>query len=430
MGGADVYADRLGRAFRDMGHEVAYIAINEGLGEDVEVVEDHHGSFRVWRLKLSVADRPEEAFAHAYDPQMGAVVHDILLAEQPDLLVIMNFYLLTFAAVEAAQELGVPTAHIATDFVPVCRRFTLIQWDNRSCRTGESLKSCAACMVSGRPTGRLAARALNVLPEESLKTLANRGRPRFLHPYWRQVRLMAGRLAVLPPLRRAVDVVLAPTRFTANAFLDNGFLSDQVHLLPFGVEPDHPLSRVKHSSAAHMRFLFVGRLQPYKGPDLLIRAFNSLDDPREATLTIYGGSDGYEDYARQLHALAKDNDRIHFAGTVEPSELGAVFSETDYFVLPSTWHENSPLILLDALQSKTPVIASDIGGVRDIVEHDVNGFLFPMGNVEELQKLLQWAIDRPEELERLRSGVDLPVIQDYARSLLTLCPVRESASVA
>jgi glycosyltransferase involved in cell wall biosynthesis len=170
-------------------------------------------------------------------------------------------------------------------------------------------------------------------------------------------------------------------------------------------------------------------LQPYKGPDLLIRAFSGLDNTRGATLTIYGGSDGYEEYFKQLQALAKDNERIRFAGTVKPSELGAVFSEADYFILPSLWHENSPLILLDALQSKTPVIASDIGGVRDVVEHGVNGFLFPMGNVQALREIMQRAVDRPEELKRLRAGARLPDIQDYARELLALCRVRKGASL-
>ncbi len=420
MGGADVFAGRLGRALRDLGHEVAYLAINDGPGKDIEVVEDRHDSFRIWRLKLDVAQRPEESFAHAYDPQMGALVRDILLAERPELFVIMNFYLLSFAAVKAAKELGTPVVHIATDFVPVCRRFTLIQWDGRTCRSGESLKSCAACLVSRGASGRLAARALGVLPEETLKGLAQRGQPGFLEPYWRQVRLMAGRRAVLPPLREAVDLVLAPARYTAEAFVANGFRPEQVHFLPFGVEPDHPLSRVEHTPAEHMRFLFVGRLQPYKGPDLLIRAFNILADPRGATLTLYGGSDGYEEYAQELQRLAGGNPRIRFAGTVPPAALAAVFAEADYFVLPSTWHENSPLILLDALQSKTPVISADIGGVAGILEHEVNGLIFPMGDVEALRRTMQRAIERPEDVRRLRTGVKLPAIQDYARELLAL----------
>ncbi|MCP5101692.1 MAG: glycosyltransferase family 4 protein, partial [Chloroflexi bacterium] len=83
------------------------------------------------------------------------------------------------------------------------------------------------------------------------------------------------------------------------------------------------------------------------------------------------------------------------------------------------WHENSPLIVLDALQSHTPVISSDIGGVTDVVKHDVNGLLFPMGNVTALQQLLQRTIDEPQLVDKLRAGVDLPSIDSYAENMMS-----------
>jgi glycosyltransferase involved in cell wall biosynthesis len=115
------------------------------------------------------------------------------------------------------------------------------------------------------------------------------------------------------------------------------------------------------------------------------------------------------------------NERVHFGGRIPPEELGKAFAETDYFVMPSTWHENSPLIVLDALQSRTPVISSAIGGVIDMVKDGVNGMLFPMGDARALQHVLQQAIDQPSLVERLRAGVNLPTIDDYAMTLLQLC---------
>jgi glycosyltransferase involved in cell wall biosynthesis len=190
--------------------------------------------------------------------------------------------------------------------------------------------------------------------------------------------------------------------------------------LPFAVEPDHPLSQVKHSTAAHRRFLFVGRFQPYKGAHLLLEAFNNLAAPNGATLTLYGTADGYDSYYEQLQSMMAKNERIYFGGRIPPEELGRAFAEADYFVMPSTWHENSPLIVLDALQSKTPVISSAIGGVTDMVKDKVNGLLFPMGDKAALQQLLQQAINRPSLVEQLRSGVTLPDIDDYAITLLEL----------
>ena len=431
VGGVDVYADRLGRALERMGHEVGVLAFNDdGVGANgkIQVVQDSYAGKNIWRMRFTMADRPKQAFDHAYDPEMGQVIRDVLEVEKPDLLIVLNFYLATLAIAEAASNLNIPLVHIATDFIPICRRATFVRWDGTSCSTGESIKSCAACFVSHHPLGRLAANVLGRVPEEKLNGLANGRAPyrpphplAVFNPYWNQVKIMEGRLSALSPLRQQVDVVLAPTQFTRQMFVANGFHPEQVHLLPFAVEPEHPLASVRHSSADHIRFLFVGRLQPYKGAHLLIDAFNRLDDPRGATLTIYGAADGYESYFQQLQRVIDGNPRISFRGTIAPDRLGQAFAETDFFILPSTWHENSPLILLDALQSRTPVIASDIGGVTDVVSHEVNGLLFPMGDKDALQRSLQRAISEPQLLEKLRAGVDLPTIDNYARRLLDFC---------
>jgi glycosyltransferase involved in cell wall biosynthesis len=203
-------------------------------------------------------------------------------------------------------------------------------------------------------------------------------------------------------------------------FLENGFSPEQVHCLPFGVEENRSPSGHRHSAAAHTRFLFVGRLQPYKGTHLLLQAFNNLLAPKEATLTIYGAADGHEAYFDQLKRMMAGHERVSFGGQIPPDQLGDAFAQADYLVLPSLWHENSPLILLDALQSKTPVIASDIGGVTDLIQDGVNGLLFPMGDADGLQQVMQRAIDQPALVERLRLAANPPDIDNYAQTMLRL----------
>lgn len=429
IGGVDVYAERLGRALTEMGHEISILALHSaGDSSTIQIVERAQPPYRVWRLTFDAQQRPKQVFDQAYDPDMGAAVRQILAREQPDLFIILNFYMLSLAAVEAAAARGIPVAHIATDFVPICRRATFIRWHGRSCDVGESVQTCAACFVSHRPQGRVAASVLGRLPESLITRWADNRHAyraphpfRLLKPYWEQAALMQGRLRRLQPLRHQIAAVFAPTRFTAQMFIQNGFRPDQVYLLPFGVERDNSLERIRRVPAAHVRFLFMGRLQPYKGAHVLVQAFNHLHNPQNATLTIYGKQDGYPEYFDDLMAAIQTNERIRFAGSIPPSELGNAFANADYFVLPSTWHENSPLILLDALQSGTPVIASDIGGVRDAVQDGVNGFLFEMGNVAALQRVLQRVIDTPSLRERLESNIRLPSIQEYAHTMLRLC---------
>ena len=428
VGGVDVYADRLGRALERAGHKVNFLTLNSSVddqGDAITIVPDQDDQFQMSRLQFDFAQRPKAAFDHAYDPEMGKVVQEFLQKQKPDLFIIMNFYTVTLALVEAAKSLGIPVVHVATDFLPVCRRATFIRWNGRSCEVGESVKTCAECFVSNRFLGRIAASVLNGIKEDTLLNLSGSYRPPHplwvMKPYWKQVDIMEQRLNILRPLRKKIDLVLAPTQFTRDKFLENGFNQSQVHFLPFGVEHNHPLSHISHAPSPNRRFLFVGRLQPYKGTHLLLEAFDNLESPKGATLTIYGAAAaGYEDYFNQLMEIVESNELISFEGRIAPSNLSDAFAKADYFILPSTWHENSPLIILDALQSKTPVISSDIGGVTDLVQDEVNGLLFPMGDAKALQEVLQRAIDRPNLLSKLRSGVNLPSIEDYAEKMLQL----------
>lgn len=431
IGGVDVYADRLGRALQRLGHEVVFLAIDGSAAvndNQLHLSEDSYGGSRIRRLQFAFSGRPQQSFDLAYDPQVGRAVHQVLQEEQPDLFIVMNFYTITLAVVEAARALAVPVVHVATDFLPVCRRATLVRWNGRSCQVGESVKSCAACFVSSHPLGRLAAAALDPLPEETILRLANRPAAQklphplaLLKPYWKQAAIMEERLKILRPLRQQIDLILTPTQYTYEMFLANGFTADQLRLLPFAVEPDHQLADVRPVPADHTRFLFVGRLQPYKGVHLLVEAFNQLQSPRGATLTVYGVPGGHERYFNNLCDLMAASERVHFAGKIAPTDLDQAFAKADYFILPSTWHENSPLILLDALQSRTPVIASQIGGITDLVHDGVNGLLFPVGDAHALQQQMQRVIDRPELRQQLQSGIDLPDIDNYARQMLAFC---------
>lgn len=427
-GGVDVYAERLGRALSRLGHEVHFVAIDSTLQEatpKISVLSETYADFQVWRLKFSYAQRPKIYLDQAYDPEMGQLVHTLFAEHKPDLILILNFYQISLAAVEAAKALKLPVVHIATDFVPVCRRATLIRWNGESCRVGESVKTCAECFVSRSAPGRLTAQVLNgVLSEKTLNSLAQKRQSfplNLVRPYWEQVALMDKRLELLQPLREKIDLILTPTQFTSDMFLANGFRREQIHLMPFAIDASNPLENVTHIPAPHVRFLFVGRLQPYKGVHLLVDAFQKLQNPQNATLTIYGKQDGYEEYYNQFLANVAENPRIRFAGVIPPSELGRAFGEADYFILPSIWHENNPLILLDALQSNTPVIASDVGGVRDIVKDGLSGFLFPMGDVQALQAILQKMIDQPALKTQLKPKGHLPYIETYAQTMLDLC---------
>ena len=88
--------------------------------------------------------------------------------------------------------------------------------------------------------------------------------------------------------------------------------------------------------------------------------------------------------------------------------MSGALREIDVLVVPSVWYENSPLIILEALATRTPLAVSDIGGMAELVEPQVSGFHFPVGNDAELAKLLGHVISNPETLTELYPD-ELPV---------------------
>lgn len=141
-----------------------------------------------------------------------------------------------------------------------------------------------------------------------------------------------------------------------------------------------------------VRFITVGSLIPRKGMDLIIEAFSNVLAEINVELIIVGS--GPEEL--RLKALVRKKnaiDQISFLNIVSPENLPAELARADVFILASH-SEGRPNVLLEAMASGLPVIASDISGVRELIEHEHTGLLFSDGNLEQLAEHIRYlAID-------------------------------------
>jgi glycosyltransferase involved in cell wall biosynthesis len=85
-----------------------------------------------------------------------------------------------------------------------------------------------------------------------------------------------------------------------------------------------------------------------------------------------------------------------------------LLKEYDLVAVPSRWLETGPLVVLEAFAAGVPVLGSDLGGIAELVEHDVNGLLVPPSSVADWQRALCRFLDDPTLLSRLRAGVRPP----------------------
>ncbi len=173
--------------------------------------------------------------------------------------------------------------------------------------------------------------------------------------------------------------------------------ADQAHwpkmrIVHCGVTP------ARYQSDGHApgkRLIFVGRLAAVKGIAVLLRAFAKVYERHpDARLTLIG--DGVE--RPNLEALARDLGiaaAVDFAGPKTQAEVADTLPTADLFVLPS-FAEGVPVVLMEAMASALPVIATRIAGISELVEDGVAGRLVPPGSVEELTDAIGALLDDPE----------------------------------
>lgn len=186
---------------------------------------------------------------------------------------------------------------------------------------------------------------------------------------------------------------------------------------PFKVIPDGlDLNRfspvLRSADPNRVRILTIGRLIPRKGFQLLIQALPQVTAEAAVDFEIEIVGDG--PYRDTLVALAKDlkvDELIQFAGSVSYSELPQKYRDADIFVLCSL-AEGMPLVVLEAMGTALPIVASSVQGIEDLVRTGMNGVLFPPNDVNELARSLIGLINDGESRVRMgKSSVDF--VQKY-----------------
>jgi glycosyltransferase involved in cell wall biosynthesis len=168
--------------------------------------------------------------------------------------------------------------------------------------------------------------------------------------------------------------------------------------------------------------VFVGRLTPHKGVDRLLRA---LPDGAHATIVGSGGHDRRlpeSDYPDLLRRLAQDKD-VHFTGPLHDLGLPLAYRSAEVLVLPSVEvscygrriavSELLGLAVLEAMASGTPVIASRLGGLPEIVRDGETGFLVNPGDVDELHDRLIQVLGNPALQKRLGANARQDVLERF-----------------
>lgn len=175
---------------------------------------------------------------------------------------------------------------------------------------------------------------------------------------------------------RKVDRLIALNDFARDKFIEAGLPPERLVVKPnFLPDPGPPSIPTAERRGA----LFIGRLSPEKGVDVLLQAWRSLDMP----LTIVGA--GPEE--ARLRAIASPG--IAFAGHLAPAEVAERLRRAALLVVPSLWYENFPMVIVEAFAHGVPAIVSSGGALARIVTDGEDGWCFEMGNAGDLQRVAE-----------------------------------------
>ena len=415
VGGTEVYVEGLCRRLRTAGHDVLIAAPDSHQAVPERYVHDGVPVFR-----YAISDTPTRDEAYHRVPVRGAEkLYRWLADERPDVLHIHSITTgVGLPEIREAHRLGIRvilTCHLP-GFGYMCRTGELMQWGRVPCDGIVIPSKCAACNLTrlgmAQPLARIAGAVPGVL-SEALRHLPGRiGTTLGMSASVREYEEMERELFTL------VDwfVVLNDTArrmLVANGSPAAKLVLNRLGLSHIKVTPKPPPSI--RPTKCPVRFGYVGRLHPSKGLVELARAARAIPSDVDFRLDICGPmiDEDSRNFAAELQTLLAGESRVTLGPGIPGPEVPARLAELDALLCPSMWFENGPTIALEAMAVGTPIIASRVGNLAEIVDDGVNGQLVAPGSVEQWSAALsRVALEPALTIDRWRAALSQPRTMD------------------
>lgn len=412
--GTEQYALNVGKELQRRGHDVDVFSLEPAFGEATgpwresrEVVDGLPVRRVNFWMRLGRDWRRME-----YRHPLMAEVFARHLAER-DTDVVHSFHLRHVGAdlIDRVVEQGRGLVVSLMDFWFLCPRVILMKPDGSACDgPPDGGRGCISCHAPDL------AEELSASPVAAEIDALHAAAPGASKPAWDLRSKLATMLERPEYLRRrlaAADTIVAPTAFLRDVFVRNGAPADRVRHLAYGVDAGalrDDVARLR-PAARPLTFGFFGSYAPHKAPHVLVDAMASVRG--ECRALLRGRSSDFVDYSTPLQERAGRDPRVTVGAPFAREELAQALSEIDVLVVPSTWHENAPFVVLEARAAGLPVIASRFGGLTEVVKDEVDGELFEPGDSDDLARRLQRLVDEPDRLRRYREAVAPPkTLQD------------------
>jgi GT2 family glycosyltransferase/glycosyltransferase involved in cell wall biosynthesis len=415
LGGTEVYTHDLSRALASKHGDDVFVLTRDAdpSRPEYEVRREVRNGIHITRINNTFRNTLSLQASYA-NPELLAVADAVLDEARPDVAHIQHLTCLSTGLPRALASRGIPLVMTLNDYWLLCHRGQLFDLDWRRC-AGPGNDGCARCIpasvAASEPAAARVARAVRGLPVPGAEAavrlaagLADRLAPASEPVRASRVRLEHMREAVAP-----IDLFLAPSQTMADAFSGFGISEARLVRCGQGIDRSHFTSPSRKPQAT-LRLGFAGSLLPSKGPHVLLEAAARLP-ANSVVVDLIGAGTSYHGDDSYRHTLAPliDLPFVRQHGAVVHGAVPGLLATLDALVVPSVWIENAPFVIKEAFAAGLPVIASNLGGMAELVQHDVNGLLFEAGNADALASQLRRLQTEPGLLERLGAGITPPM---------------------
>jgi glycosyltransferase involved in cell wall biosynthesis len=399
--GAERQAERMARWLAEHDHEVEVFAIENTNTPNWHLQSSTEDGLTIHRLFYDLG-KGDNTFVNLYDDDdVATALEQVLNSKAFDLVHFVSGYLIGVQAILTARRLGIPIVISAMEYWFLCPQINLIQPTGRLCSGPETDQKCARCLMENKRRYRLPARIAPALADSFWK----------LGIHWPEAvgttQAVKTRRLRLQEAINSANIVICNSRFLISKFTEFGFKTENYVYLRQGLPKANTPISAAHRKARELRVGYIGQIKYHKGVDLVIDAvINLLKAGQPVTLDLWGSNNGAEqEFVNSLKARSQPYSTIRWNGTYVGDRVWEILSTFDVLVVPSRWYENSPNVILEAHHAKLPVIVTNLGGMAELVEHEVNGLHFTLNDSYDLQRQLQRLITESELLPQLRDGI-------------------------
>lgn len=357
-GGADVVYLNTTQLLRERGHEV--INFSQMDSSDFYATNNIYSVNQIDYIGLSPLKKLIKSPRFFYSLETKHKIEQLIRIERPDVAHIHLYRgILTPSILTVLKQNNIPIVFSLHDYEMLCPHNTFIDGKGNICEKCMVQDSSLHCVLNKCNRNNLILSTISAFEFAFHKKVI--------------------------PFHLYFDKLIAVSKFGMEIHSRKSELKEKlVHLYNF--YPKLEMTVPNHKKGDY--FLFYGRLSYEKGILTLLKAWKNINS--DNILKIVGV--GYTMKSILTYISQNNIKNIEILGFKSGNELEEIIRKASFIIVPSEWYENNPLTIIEAYSNGRPVIASRVGGILEIVNDNSTGFLFEMGNIDQLSQKINTAL--------------------------------------